>query len=216
MRSRPCRGQAGLTMVELLMFIAIGAIVLVPVFGLLNQTLLRRQPTVDAAQGAKELRLFRNQLADDWVQGEVVRVNAPDPVGFEFNCNGVGGTGDAAAIKIAIRVSNETATLPNDDRRVLYKLVPAPAGSGQGPYQLLRGECQHRQSPFAPYYLWGFGSDVGSTSQVLVSKVAELRLPAVCNPDYEPYSPCDMNVTLVLANGDWTTVRLYQPVGRRS
>ncbi len=199
-----------MTLVELLVSIAVGTIVLVPLFGLLNLTLRQRGPAVERAEVARELRLFRSALSDDWAEGRVVRVNPTDPVGFELNCNGGGNQGGAENIKIAIRKSAE-------NRRVLYKLTPVgPANAADGPFQLLRSECTHSQGP-PPLNLWGFGStDGGSTTQVVASKVAELRLPETCNPEYEPFSPCDMNVTLVMANGDRTTLRLHQSVGRRS
>lgn len=231
------RGQAGLTIIELLLVISVGSIVLVPLFGLLNLTILRQDPTVDQAEGAKELRLFRNALADDWVEGRIIRVNAPDPVGFEFNCNGAGNAGGAANIKIAIMTSDGTDTsidplrflaghpttpdprdTATDNRRVLYKLTPA-TNPANGPFQLLRSECQHFQSGttgIGAGVLWGLGRDIDSSTRVVVNRVSELRLPATCNPDFEPFTRCDMNVTLILANGDRTTLRLHQPVGRKS
>lgn len=202
------RGQAGMTIIELLMVVVVGSIVLIPLFGLLNMTLLRRQPTNDAADAARQMRLFRNTLADDWTEGRVIRVNAPDPVGFELNCNG---TVNASSIKIAIRKSES-------DRRVLYKLV-ATSDPTKGPYQLIRSECQHKQAGATGVgigVLWGFGTNLNIPEQTIASKVTELRLPATCNPDYEPFTPCDMNVTLKTANGDTTTLRLHQYVGRRS
>lgn len=219
------RGQGGMTIVELLIVISVGTIVLIPLFGLVNQTLLRRQPTVESANDSKQLRLFRSAIAEDWAAAKVIKIGATS---VDTECNHGSMTSYLSAVDgplIAIQAG--ITTLGNTDKRIIYNTRATPeTDDDPAAIELLRRECYHNPNPpTSP--VWGHGSSVnaaGGSQKVVLRGIREVRIPGTCNPPAThplpppaaPYAPCDMNITVVGLDGQTTTIRLYQHTGRTS
>jgi type II secretory pathway pseudopilin PulG len=228
--SRRSRGQAGITLIELIVVISISTIVLMPLFLLVNHTLSRQEPTRDANQAAAAQRVIRAQLKADWVLGQVIRVNLPALNGTageaRADCHGgahpysaAGVTGGVIAIHTTVRRSGQSY-----DQRIVYSLRDNPDGG----FDLIRRECLHSPQVIAGDDYWADFSSAafsvtGTTGseKVLARGIGELRLPTAssCNNNYAtdpPYSPCDVNVTVMGLDGSSSTIRLYQQAGRTS
>jgi hypothetical protein len=152
-RGRGVRGQAGLTLIELLLVIVVGTVVLIPLFGLVNQTLLRRSPTITANETASEFRLFRAMITRDWAEAAVVRMGAhTTPVGEpadqgRLDCNHGNWTGSNSitGARIAI-VTSRTRTDPPGPVRIVY----STRHNANGSVDIVRRLCRHRQENSVP------------------------------------------------------------------
>lgn len=157
---RQRRGQSGFTLIELLIVISLSAIILFPIFALMNQTFLRLQPEQEANQASAQLRLFRTNLINDWSRARVIRINPtpaspvealPVPSGAlpeaRMDCRGGtypwygGSSAPSAAIReirpaIAIHMH---ATGNNTGRRIVYSIVEKNTGL----IDVVRRECGH-------------------------------------------------------------------------
>lgn len=200
LRDGRARGQSGVTVIELLIVVVIGAMVLVPVFGLLTFTIRRHEPVRTMNDQASQLRLFRSYLARDWASARLIKANSSWPY---LECNGaMWGVGET---KIAM--------LTTDYKRILYKEVQD--GSH---VDIVRLECAHQSSypQSDPQWItnWGYAS-APTVNRRIVQDVDELLVPSTCN-DWDTADPCDMNVTVRTVDGQVSTLRLRQETGRQS
>lgn len=226
---RMSRGQAGLTIVELLIVISVSTIVLLPMFALVNQVLLTRQPAIESANDSKQMRLFRTQIAKDWAAARVIKIGVPPTYAECNNGNMTSLLPPNDGPRIALQVTQSWSDENNSvaDKRVIYNTRPTPdPNDDPAAIDVLRRECYHRAQG-APVDLWDWGTSVndpGGSQRVLLSGIKELRTPTMCNAEPSwpkadqsaPYVACDANVTIVGIDGQTTTVRLRQHTGRDS
>ncbi len=223
------------------MVIVIGTIVLLPMYALLNQMLLRRDPTVDAADTAKQLRLFRSTMAEDWAAAKVIKVGADETgagvaaSGTECNLGNLSANVPGNTMRIAIQTSGSPS------RRIIYNTRLTPSTTDDpAAIDIIRRECAHRPEIISGADVWQLGgninsADPASSQAVVVTGVKKLVTPTTCNtqaadwpksPPAAPYQVCDMNVTVIgFEQGQQTstdsdnpssTARLYQHTGRDS
>ncbi len=68
------RGQGGITLVEILIALAISAVIAAPIFGLLTVTLKTRKPATESNAAFSQFGLARVSLQRDWSRAEIIRV----------------------------------------------------------------------------------------------------------------------------------------------
>lgn len=156
MNGSRCRGQSGLTIIELLIVVALAAIVLGPVVGVAYVVMKRSKPTEESAEASKQLRMFRTVLADDWASASEIVINPQTtsglPATYEEQIANCGGSGyGGGPIRIALVTSYTvsgwppSASAPIPIRlRILYREKPNPDGT----VQIRRQVCQHKTNEF--------------------------------------------------------------------
>jgi prepilin-type N-terminal cleavage/methylation domain-containing protein len=158
--SRRPRSQSGFTLIELLIVLSLSAIVLFPIFALMNQTYLRVKPEQEQNQASAQLRLFRTNLLNDWTRARVIRINAtpaspanalPTPTDAlseaRMDCRGgtypwYGGSSNPNALIKEIRPAiaiHTHASGNNTGRRIVYSIVLKKNGR----IDIVRRECGH-------------------------------------------------------------------------
>lgn len=221
--TRSCRGQEGVTVIELLIVILVGTILLLPVYGLINLTLNRRGPAVAAAESSKQLRLFRTLIAQDWATAEVIKIGTPGDRGGTLTtffvgaveCKGGDMTADLTANTFQIAIQNSNR-IKKQLRRIIYnKRFTISTTDDPTAIEILRRECDHPNVPG-----WGQGGSIGvgetGAQSVVVTGIKDLIIPATCNLTGPPYLPCDMNITAIGLDGQKASIRLHQHIGRDS
>jgi hypothetical protein len=232
------RGQSGLTIIEMLFVITIGTLVLIPMFGLISQTLLFQKPAVNSADSSKQLRLFRSKIQEDWGNAKVIKAGL-GLVPASTECNRGPFTAFNSGITILIAIQTSSGPNPNTaTRRIIYstRLTPSTTDDPLAK-DIIRRECSHVSEPLVltpggPPDLWNTGG-LWESAVILISGVKDLRLDfppnKSCNvprptfPQSQPYLPCDVNVTLTAlddntatpsdADNQKSTVRLRQHTG---
>jgi len=102
------RGQGGLTLVEILIALAISAVIAAPIFGLLTVTLKTRQPATENNAAYSQFGLARVSLQRDWSRAEIVRVK---PTGSPTsNPPGAGSATTATASGDGLECNNASST----------------------------------------------------------------------------------------------------------
>lgn len=231
------RGQAGLTLVELLIVVALSAIVLGPVVGVAYTVMRRTKPTQDSSEASKQLRVFRTVLADDWASAAQIVVDPPvNMIGWpatNASCNGGGYTVAPTKVRIALVTSYTVPYGGSSYRlRIHYRETPNPDGT----VKLDRQVCRHNVNGTDSLGPWELGGRPGDgpvyRDDVQLDRVRALVIPTGhgCNTNTAlPIPACDMNVTVIGADGDRdkpfdpnnpyrsdaqrSTVRLHQMVG---
>lgn len=141
-----------MTLVEVLIVVALAAIVLAPVTGIAYLVLRRSKPNQESAEASKQLRMFRTVLADDWASASEIVINPQPhpgaPAGYTeeiANCGGLGYGG--GAIRIALTTSYRVSGWPpsspqsrSTPLRILYREVQKPDGT----IQVNRQVCRHK------------------------------------------------------------------------
>lgn len=232
------RGQAGLTMIELLITIVLAGLVLGPIAGVAYLVLRQTKPTTESAKASKQLRLFRTVLADDWSSAAQIAIDpplwTPSTTQNQATCNGDAFTVAPTKIRIAMITSYQ---VDGYRLRILYRETP----NADGTIRVQRQICRHNASDGA-LGAWGLGgrSTDGPTYRLdtLLPRARALILPSGsgCNTTppgaagpFAPFPPCDMNVTVIAADGDQknpfnagspfsstaqrSTVRMHQQAG---
>ena len=232
------RGQSGLTIIELLLVISLGTIVLIPMFGLISQTLLFQKPAVNSANSSKQLRLFRSRIQEDWGNAKVIKAGL-GLVKESTECNQGPYTAFNSGINILIAIQTSSGPNPNTaTRRIIYSTRLTPSTTDDpAAIDILRRECRHVSEPLVLTVggtpdLWNTGG-TWESAVILISGVKDLRLDfppsKSCNvprptfPQSQPYLPCDVNVTLTAlddntattsdADNQKSTIRLRQHTG---
>lgn len=227
------KGQAGFTLIELLIVLLLSSVVLIPLFGLMNQTYLRLRPAEDQNVSSAQLRVFRMNLLNDWSRARVIRINSnpasPTAALPEAKMDCRGGTypwfrsSPSAAVREvrpAIAIHAHVAG-NNTGRRIVYSIIE----KSNGKIDIVRRECGHlpEDLPIGELDPWkefcpGSGTNSAictvSSEEIIIKDATALRLPTACNNGNAapPYTACDANVTLIAKDGQSTTPRLYQPV----
>jgi prepilin-type N-terminal cleavage/methylation domain-containing protein len=238
------RGQSGLTLVELLVAIAVGTIVLLPMFGLVSVIIKRQQPTIKSANASKQLRLFRSTLATDWAAAKVIKTGVNQtvlPHVATVECNRGSYSSYPSSTPwpvVGPLISIQTFDTRYPSKKIVYNKVPNPTLGG---YDIVRRECSHRTEVVDGLTKWTLGGleehSLEPPAAVIILKgVTDLQLGVVgltdtanCNPISEfpkaptlqeptlpPYEMCDMNITVTGLDGQKSTIRLYQHAGRDS
>jgi len=218
------RGQSGLTIVELLVAISIGAIVLLPMFSLVTLIIKRQEPTIKSANSSKQLRLFRSTMATDWAAAKVVKIGVIPANAGTVECN----QGNMTSVPYAGNPVNgpliAIQTSGASSKRIVYNSRP---NTTLGGIDILRRECFHTPDLINGLDYWKNGTkvtDPGGSQVVIVQAVQSLNIPSTCNLQatfpkalpLPPYEMCDMNITLTGRDGQVSTLRLFQHAGRDS
>jgi prepilin-type N-terminal cleavage/methylation domain-containing protein len=163
-RSRLARGhhgQGGLTLVEILIALAISAVIAGPIFGLLTVTLKARQPAQESNAAYSQFGLARVSLQRDWSRAEIVRVK---PTGSPsvavvsedgLECNQAGSTNAYTAVNQGGSGNELLFSMQSAERydgvavrrRTVYVL--RHTGTGQ-PKELVRRRCEREKSGAYP------------------------------------------------------------------
>ena len=222
---------------ELIVVVALSTIVLMPMFLLVNHTLERqkprsrptRPPPTCAPSGRS---CWRTGAPRRWRR---VGLNAAEPIlltpettGGEKRADCHGGTypyyastynvtAGIIALHTTVRASGQTT-----NQRVVYSRVNRPDGL----IDIVRRECAHSPQDIGGEDYWADFStssySVTATTgseRVVASGLKEIRTPTTCNSNSvtdPPYEQCDINLTIVGADGQTSTVRLYQRTGKNS
>lgn len=142
----PGSGQAGITMVEMLIAFLISSILLVGVFAMLWLTVERRNPTTESNQQDAGVSQLRTRLIRDWSRSMIIRTNLT-PVGGVVEDECIGGLSSNLSPSITTIIAMQTNTEPFianlserltpaqqlprlNRRRIIYNLVPTDFRSG--------------------------------------------------------------------------------------
>ncbi len=149
-------GQGGLTLVEILIALAISAVIAAPIFGLLTVTLKSRKPAQESNAAYSQFGLARVSLQRDWSRAEIIRVRptgsptTPPDQALGLECNNASSTpATTAYLPVAASgvgsellfstQSTETYDGITAKRRTVYVL--RHNGTGQ-PKDLYRRRCE--------------------------------------------------------------------------
>lgn len=150
------RGQAGVTLVEVLTASVVGVIIIVPVTGVLILALSVREPATLSNSQDAQIGVFRTRVQRDWAKGMIIKTNVP--FWDETECSG--GASDEQPDRTKPEQNPRIAiqTLQTDNgtqsrKRVVYFLRPTPAAEGgkatagvatggANSWDLVRRECR--------------------------------------------------------------------------
>jgi hypothetical protein len=79
------RGQAGLTLVEMIVVVATGTIVILPVFAIMFLTVGQKEPNERSNAQDAQIRVVRTTLTKDWGKAMLIRTNAFDSSSLPAN-----------------------------------------------------------------------------------------------------------------------------------
>lgn len=216
---RPARrGQAGITVIELLITVALASLVLIPLFGLVNQVLRQRQPVEESAAASKQLSIFRTTLAADWASAKAIVLNPSYPEN-EVYCNGPGF--NQGPIRIAMLNSVKKTAQVNGvdvtyDERILYQ----ERDNGDGSVSIYRLVCRHNlgKHPDDLREAWRTGERADEVNTIapgvpsqnppipigrtwrMLDRVRAVVFPSphTCRTvTHAPFPKCDVNMTIV-------------------
>jgi len=201
------RGQAGVTLIEVMIVVGLSSLVLLPVLAVMFMTVRTRTPVTTMNDQASQLRLFRSNLARDWASAKTISTAPTWPY---VECNGPGASGTIVLVLVTFDWNT------NALKRVLYKTRPNPDPKYPGTVDLIRRECFHAETN--GFFDYGTRTnDPGGSDTIVVERVKTLSVPAACNPTgAPPFVPCDMNISLTTSDGQVATLRLHQETGRTS
>ena len=221
-----------MTLVEILIAMALGTVVIVPVYAVLTLTLKSEKPVRESNRENAQFRLFRTQMLRDWSKASIIRIGTTYVTGGDvIECaNGTSGAYFSVnspynVVGPLIALQTVEAGNSTPPRRIVYNLIPAANGPA-GTYDLVRRECDRNTNGTIT-----LNADTGgwrtSPGSILATNgsvttvawgVTAVTLPTTCNTLAEPlpYEACDANVTLTGTDGRSVTLRLYQQIGRPS
>jgi hypothetical protein len=145
------RGQAGLTVVELLVVAVASALLMVPLVGFFTLTLGQRDPITRSNSDDSQFQLLRIQLIRDWSRATIVKTNLSYITSGDPNECKNGETGAFYSVnppfnvqgpRIAIQTKEVGNRLP---KRIVYNLVQSTERPGT--WDVVRRECSRNFNP---------------------------------------------------------------------
>ncbi len=187
------RGQGGLTLVEILIALAISAVIAGPIFGLLTVTLKARQPAKENNSAYSQFGLARVSLQRDWSRAEIVRVRPTGGPGRRvgllpevedgLECNQAGSSTSYSEVN-AQGVGNELLFSMQSNERfdgifVKRRTVYVLRHTGDGkPKELVRRRCERERNGAYP----NGAADVDSGGWRRKPGSSEFNIGPACQP----------------------------------
>lgn len=209
-RLRRSRSQAGFTMIELIIVVAIAGLVMIPMLGLLDTTYRRLPEVREANDTSQQLRVFRSSLITDWARGRIIRLNRTTTaeanrslVPNRIDC-GAGSYSHLRANVTPLFAINTHVSGNNNGLRIVYSQFRyTDQKTGEQVIDIIRRQCGHKPdiSPFVQsaepsYDYWGTCGQVNAfcriptdpalftatlSERVVVRGVKEFRSYKSCN-----------------------------------